>query len=234
MPSSDTDTELLAATEDRPATAADSFDPDERAPRLQPVVAVAIFASVGAGIAVGISAVATDHHQTEKKFEMLAKYQLQWLYFSAWLLSALTRYLNFYPGGLKSAAMAGRAKGNMRANMYLFKVMVDHPGDKQLPLVIMEEDGAAGRYNRGNRSLHHFVENSLSFFLCVPLAGFAFPVPSFVCTVIFTVGRLLHQIRYSDLGYGAHAPGFIVTALASAVIEGLVLVAGVQALLAED
>jgi hypothetical protein len=182
---------------------------------------------------MGISAVATDHHQTEKR-ELLAKYRLHLIYFSAWLLSVLTRYLNFYPRGLKNAAMAGRAKGNMRANMYLFKVMIDKPEDKPFPPVIMEEDGAAGRYNRGSRSLHHFVENSLSFFLCIPLAGFVWPIPTFVCTVIFTLGRLLHQIRYSDLGYGAHAPGFVVTVLASAMIEGLVLLAGVQALLADD
>ena len=62
----------------------------------------------------------------------------------------------------------------------------------------------------------------------MPLAGVCFPVAAFVCTCFFCVGRVLHQVRYSNDGYGAHAPGFVVCIFASATLEGLVLVAALR------
>lgn len=149
----------------------------------------------------------------------------QWLYFSAVVLGIITRVLNFLGSGLKNAAMTTdetAAKGNIRANMYLFK-------DASGGLVIMEDEGAAGRYNRANRSLHHFIENALPVFLCIPLSAFIFPLATFVITLLFSAGRLAHQVGYSNKGYGGHGLGFLISIVSTVWIEGLVLIGGLKA-----
>ena len=96
------------------------------------------------------------------------------------------------------------------------------------PIVLMEE-GAAGKYNRANRSLHHFIENLAGFYLCVPLAGFVYPAATFILTVLFGIGRVAHQAGYAFGGYGGHGAGFGIALLATLLLEGLVLVAGLRA-----
>ena len=200
-------------------------DDQERASLLKASVAAVVPLAIGFSIAEGI------YHWTgmaayESKAHGLG--ELGYVYLSAVVLAVLTRFLNFLPTTLKNSAMKTKAKGNIRANMYLYKVADDSNGSKG-SMVILDEDAAAGRYNRANRSLHHFVENALPVFLCVPLAGYCFPLPTFVLTVVFSIGRILHQVAYSNSGYGAHALGFIIALLSAVVLEGLVLVAGLRA-----
>merc|ERR1719473_1741107 len=91
-------------------------------------------------------------------------------------------------------------------------------------VVILETEGGVGAYNRANRSLTHFIENSLPVILCLALAGNIFPFPSFVLAAVFTGGRILHQLGYaSPKGYGAHAPGFLLAFIATMALEGLCL-----------
>jgi hypothetical protein len=40
--------------------------------------------------------------------------------------------------------------GNLRANMYIFKVL--HANDATAGRVVLDEEGAVGEYNRANRS----------------------------------------------------------------------------------
>jgi hypothetical protein len=51
-------------------------------------------------------------------------------------------------------------------------------------------------------------------------AGSVFPFPTFVTTCVFSLGRIMHQIGYTG-GYGGHAPGFLLSLLASITVEGL-------------
>eukprot|EP00976_Prorocentrum_cordatum_P058613 1173217-Prorocentrum_minimum.AAC.1 len=53
------------------------------------------------------------------------------------------------------------------------------------------------------------------------LAAFCFPFPTMVCICVFSLGRVLHQIGYSNSGYGAHAPGFMLAMVSNAAVEGL-------------
>jgi hypothetical protein len=161
----------------------------------------------------------------DSKCATLGSYDLHWLYFSAVMLGIVTRVLNLMGAFLKNAAMATDetgAKGNIRANMYLFK-------DTAGGLVVLEDEGKVGRYNRANRSLHHFTENALPVFLCVPLAGFVFPLATFVLTLLFSVGRIAHQVGYSNKGYGGHGLGFLISTVSTIWIEGLVLIGGLKA-----
>ena len=92
------------------------------------------------------------------------------------------------------------------------------------------EEGAAGQYNRANRSLHHFVENAPGVLLCLPLSGFVYPAATFVFALLFALGRVLHQVGYALKGYGGHGIGFGIALLATLHFEGLVLVAGLRAM----
>ena len=66
------------------------------------------------------------------------------------------------------------------------------------------------------------------FLLCLPLAGFVYPAASFVLAILFAIGRLAHQIGYTK-GYGGHGAGFGIAMIATVILEGLVLVAGMRA-----
>merc|ERR1719401_370693 len=105
--------------------------------------------------------------------------------------------------------------GNLRANMQIFKA----PGIKDH--VVLETEGAVGAYNRANRSLTHFIENSIPAALFIPLSGAIFPFPTFVATVTFAAGRILHQVGYAAVGYGGHGAGFGIAMLSSVFLESL-------------
>jgi len=150
---------------------------------------------------------------------------LYWLYLAVVLFAWTTRWLNSFPMGLKNAAVESHgkmAKGNVRANMYLYQNL-------EGGLVVLEEDGAAGQYNRANRSLHHFIENVPGLALCLLLAGFVYPAAVFILTAIFVLGRIAHQTGYAIKGYGGHGLGFAIALIATVSVEGLVLVAGLRA-----
>ena len=154
--------------------------------------------------------------------------RLYWLYFSALILAVLTRWLNGFGMAFKNAAMEAQgkaAKGNIRANMYLYRSL----DDPSRGATVLMEAGAAGQYNRANRSLHHYIENLPGFFLCLPLAGYVYPAACFVLTCLFAIGRVLHQIGYSMQGYGGHGAGFGVSLVCTVTLEGLTFVAGMRA-----
>merc|ERR1740129_212442 len=124
---------------------------------------------------------------------------LGYLYLSAFLFAILVGWLNFYPMAHKQKL---KLKGNIRANMQIFKVLKSEQSGESTPLVVLEEDGVVGEYNRANRSLFHFLENMPSFLVCLFPASYVFPVPTFFWTVIFVIGRLWHQTGYVK-GYGS-------------------------------
>ena len=115
--------------------------------------------------------------------------------------------------------------GNLRSNMFIYKMATDQAGEGSV--VILNEDGDIGAYNRGNRSLHHFLENSLPFVASMPIVFFLYPIPAFVILCIFCVGRIAHQIGYARVGYGftGHVPGFVLVMVATYITLGLVIVA---------
>ena len=126
-----------------------------------------------------------------------------------------------YPMIWKSQVMRGKS-GNLRANMYLFKAT----GDGASPnAVVMDTDGVAGSYNRANRSMHHFGENVPAFLATAFVASPIWPVPVFCLTVIYAIGRVMHQVGYSNKGYGGHGAGFGLATLAQLTLTGFCFLA---------
>jgi len=149
------------------------------------------------------------------------------VYIAVVVMAVLSTWLNMCPMYFKAKVMTG-ASGNLRANMTISKVnaqSVVHAGGK-FPYVVLEDEGAIGEYNRANRSMLHFVENSAAVLLSIPAAGFVFPRPTLILTCIYAIGRVMHQQGYVK-GYGKHAPGFMLVMLSEKTLVGLVLMAAV-------
>ena len=88
--------------------------------------------------------------------------------------------------------------GNLRANMFIYKLATDQSDEKSA--IVLHENGDIGHYNRANRSVYHFLENSLPIVASLPLAFFMFPFPTFVLTGMFCTGRIIYQIGYTNKG----------------------------------
>jgi len=136
-------------------------------------------------------------------------------------------FLNFYPMMYKDGIMTMKS-GNLRANMQILKLAEQKSAEPEY--VVLETEGVIGQYNRANRSLTHFVENAMHFVLLLPLAMYVQPFPTFILTLVFCLGRVMHQTGYA-VGYGSHAAGFGLATLATAILAGMNAVIGVKALL---
>ena len=117
--------------------------------------------------------------------------------------------------------------GNLRANMQIYK---QYGTDAAKGYVLLETSGPVGSYNRANRSLTHLVENSIPVAMLILLSGGIFPFPTFVFTCVFGAGRVLHQVGYATIGYGAHGPGFAAASTATFVLQMLCFLAADKSL----
>lgn len=173
---------------------------------------------VGAGLSLGLIKSGLVLAPSQAKLDALFSNDLQFVYTAAIILGRLVSFLNFFPMGYKEMILR-RSSGNLRANMSFFKPLNETTATTYIGL---EDEGDVGKYNRANRSLAHFTENSIPFTGLMLLAGFAFPKATVALTGLFAAGRVMHQTGYSDGGYGSHALGFGLATLATGMLEGLV------------
>jgi len=152
-------------------------------------------------MAVGINHFA-DSSATSLKLASIKALDGEWIYASSFAFSQLVTMLNFVPMKYKDEIMTGKS-GNLRSNMFIYKSLAAPPAsgkaassktDEPVALIGLEEEGAVGKYNRANRSLHHFVENSIGYALAFPLAAYVFPKQTFYVMSAFFAGRLAHQV----------------------------------------
>ena len=170
----------------------------------------------------------------------------QGFYFlGALVFSRMVMHLNFYPMVFKAQIMSGKA-GNLRTNMAIYKALKD--GKPDGAAIVMDAEGAAGQYNRANRSLSHFTETAPGIMVTVAAAGPVFPFPVFILVCLYALGRALHQ-RGEATGCkcraapslrplpkpqkklcadGSHGPGFAIAMVVGFVLEGLCVVAALK------
>ena len=89
-------------------------------------------------------------------------------------------------------------------------------------------DGDIGRYNRGNRSLTHFIENTFPIIAGLPINFYLFPLPTFVLLCAYCLGRIGHQIGYANGGWGRHALGFAISMFTSYILMGFMIIAYIK------
>ena len=148
---------------------------------------------------------------------------------------------------------------NIQSNTYIYKTMMNdynyYPGNKKLillqqqkkdleegggdddkllkkpvTLVCLEHDGVVGKFNRANRSLHHMGENSFSIFISAFFLAKIFPLPIFISSIIWSIGRMGHQYMYAEKGYGVvtHLPFYIIECYSRMFMHGLLLIVALR------
>jgi len=159
----------------------------------------------------------------QSKISILCDYDLQYLYLSAWLFCRLVWFLNFFPTTVQQRIIRKDGSGELRSNMLIYQVAATQQ------LVLLAQGGDIGAYNSANRALGHFIENAPSTLLTLLLVSFVFPLPAFALTLLYIVGRLMHQQGYINHGHSGRKKGFYVISLASNVFEGLMLLTAIRA-----
>ena len=149
---------------------------------------------------------------------------LHFLYLGAFMYGILVIFLNMYPMNFKSRVMKS-GSGNMRANMFIYQLAVQ---DGSKSVVTLCEDGDVGLYNRSNRALYHFIENSSNILLFLIVDSMVFPVPTFVCFCIIFIGRMWYTIGYTNGGYGGHVKGFMLIMLSMITMSGMCLLTAIK------
>ena len=173
-----------------------------------------VFSAIGGAIAWYIY----THGNTtlyDRNILRLSETEQGWTYLAAAVFNLVVYWVNNYPMLYKSMVMRF-SSGNLRANMQIYKQYSQQP---DAGYVLLETQGPVGAYNRANRSLAHFVENSIPMALFVVLCGAVFPFPTLIATCVFGGGRVLHQVGYATIGYGAHTPGFTIAVTAQFTLQ---------------
>mmetsp|Transcript_3454 Transcript_3454/g.7180 ORF Transcript_3454/g.7180 Transcript_3454/m.7180 type:complete len:221 (-) Transcript_3454:296-958(-) len=179
-----------------------------------------VSALIGLGIGYAIFTFGDTKAYT-KKIALVMQYDMQYAYLAAFIFSRMLSFVNVYPMIWKGRVMTGKS-GNLRANMSIFR---EYNSDK---IVVLDDGPDTGRYNRANRSLTHLTENMGGLLIGMLLACFCFPFPTLVLISVFSLGRVMHQVGYSNYGYGAHAPGFMLAMLSGNALDGLLLMVALK------
>ena len=196
---------------------------------LGPTITLAVF-----GALASIIYYAGSKDKYDAKLQVCKANQLQWAMIAVIVFTLAVGHLNSFPGFYKKQ-FTGKFTAqtrNLLSNPFIYKQATDPTGE-QGSAVIFNNDGAIGSYNRANRSLNHFLENSLPLIVTMPFVFYIFPFPAFVLIVIFCLGRTLHQIGYAKYGFGGHWPGFALARISMGLCSGLLMIAIVTILTME-
>ena len=186
-----------------------------------PFIFIILTFGIGTAIAWAVFAFG-DTTKYQARIDLAKEYDGQWLMLALAIFQATLVWMNMYPMRYKAGIMSGKA-GNLRANMFIYKLATDQAEEGSA--VVMHSEGDLGRYNRANRSIYHYLENSLGIIASLPLSFFLFPLPTFVTLCAFCLGRIVYQLGYTAKGYGGHGPGFLLDRLATMTVSGLMIVA---------
>ena len=187
----------------------------------------------------------------DAQIALLRSINAGWMYVCIVVFGLLTMVLNYFPMHYKhkvvhsaddQAALKIKFLSNLSGpNQQIYKMLSSEPNGKPTEeerkrgYVVVENEGAIGAFNRANRSMHNFVENNVATGARILCCAFVFPFPTFVTTCFYFVGRVMHQIGYSDpVGFNStvRLVGFILfTELLGEVPQlGMCLYGGIMAL----
>jgi len=164
-----------------------------------------------------------DRQAYDAKIDILASLNLGWLYL-ALLVVYYTKQL------VSQHASFVRNHSNVSLpNHTVHKVFLPQ-GQKQLPYVLLEEDGAVGKANRAQRGFENLMEYLPMYLVYLMAIGFVYPFPAFVNALVFFSARIKYAFDYTN-STDARNTGFALFGMAQACLEGLLIIAGVKALL---
>merc|ERR1711907_199547 len=133
-------------------TAAPQSSPDPQEPNYVKLTIIQVVVlAIGTGLAFASLAVDSKKELYDSKIATIREMDFQWVYLALVVLGRTIGMLNFVPTGYKNGL-----KGNIRANPFFYQ-----NADDKKTMVLFQEDGPNGKYNRANRSVQHMIENSL-------------------------------------------------------------------------
>ena len=191
-------------------------------------IRVSVILSIYLALGIGIAFLIMKYGSTDTynaRIEIAIEYDLKWAYLGTIIFAATVIFLNFYPVFSKEKVMRTTG-GNMRANQFIYRLANENP--KESSAVVLCEHGDLGFYNRGNRGIYHFLESCLPMLVTLPLGFFTFPFPTFVLTVIYSIGRILYQIGYTKKGFGGHFFGLMLDRAAGNIMMGLLILSAIK------
>ena len=124
----------------------------------------------------------------DKNITKLVEGELGYQHLAASIFNIPVAWVNSYPMLYKSMIMRFTS-GNLRANMQIYK---QYGKDASSGYVLLETHGPVGSYNRANRSLTHFVENSIPMALFIVLSASSWSIWK-------AEGTILNRLAMSDL-----------------------------------
>lgn len=126
---------------------------------------------------------------------------------------------------LGSLGNARRASGVNVPDQHVYKVV---GGSAAGSLVLMDEDGAFGAFNRAQRGVQNIYEQTFPFALEVLLSAYVFPWTTAVLLSIFALCRSYGAVLYTR-DRMARMKGNMPAGVASGTISGLVFMSGIYA-----
>jgi hypothetical protein len=99
-----------------------------------------------------------------------------------------------------------------------------------LGVVLMEQDGVLGTFNRAQRAFQNYHENMPTVGFQYILASFVFPFESFVCLMVWAVGRCFQAAGYVGSAEGRMRGGML-GMLAMNTIHAMLLFVAIQTLM---
>eukprot|EP00444_Apocalathium_aciculiferum_P029035 CAMPEP_0183434090 /NCGR_PEP_ID=MMETSP0370-20130417/61807_1 /TAXON_ID=268820 /ORGANISM="Peridinium aciculiferum, Strain PAER-2" /LENGTH=230 /DNA_ID=CAMNT_0025620589 /DNA_START=66 /DNA_END=756 /DNA_ORIENTATION=+ len=184
----------------------------------------AMFSSVLGSMGVGIGFAIYKFGATSKfdgKIDALAKNDLGWVYLGLAALKQTQFLINVNLGVNRKEA---------KINVPDQQVYKAHGATTY---VLMEQEGALGCFNRAQRALQNYLEQLPGFLAFFFSAGYVFPFPTFVMTLLFGGCRVSAAVGYTKAAKERMA-GNIASSLVMETFQGLVLLAGVKALLRKE
>eukprot|EP00440_Ansanella_granifera_P065208 gb/GFBE01070713.1/.p1 GENE.gb/GFBE01070713.1/~~gb/GFBE01070713.1/.p1 ORF type:complete len:222 (+),score=47.97 gb/GFBE01070713.1/:1-666(+) len=190
---------------------------------MNPMVIYPIFTLVQLGLgylaAWGIYA-ATAHERVDEKIKTLRENDLQYFYWAVVVLTLIPSILQTFVAKHRKLAHVDNP------DQYVYKTMTS--GGPETPYVRLEYKGDVGQFNRSQRGIDNFREVYPTILAYVLLAGYVFPLPTLIATVVLLIGRSLYSMLYIQ-SPGGRGGGFGISLLATLVLNGLVLFTAVQA-----
>merc|ERR1711959_40304 len=158
----------------------------------------------------------------DSKIATLASLGLGWTYLGLWVIKFTQLVSGINLGLARTESKVGLP------NQHVYKVQ-GAEGSK-LGYVLMETEGAHGKFNRAQRAVQNYNEGFPLFGLMFLAASFVFPFAAFLTLVCQCIGKV-----FSALGYTASVdgrmPGTMGSILCSGTIEAMVLFAGLKAIM---
>jgi uncharacterized membrane protein YecN with MAPEG domain len=142
------------------------------------------------GLAVATFLAFPTEPQAEDKIRTLASLRLGWIYMGAWVFKITQFCLGINLGTARTESKVSVPDQQV--------YQVKGAAGSKLGYVLMETDGAIGRFNRAQRALQNYNENVPLFMLMFVLAGYVCPFPAFLSACTFSAGRVFSAIGYTS------------------------------------